>query len=82
MRNLLAAEYLKLRTTKTTWALLGATIVTTALAGGLAANNVVAHCNDAGIDVNRSSQIALAHNTLINTVITNNHETISSQNIE
>ena len=36
-------------------------------AGGLAANNVVAHCNDAGIDVNRSSQIALAHNTLINT---------------
>jgi len=32
MRDLLAAEYLKLRTTKTTWALLAATIVTTALA--------------------------------------------------
>ena len=32
MRDLLAAEYLKLRTTKTTWALLVATIVTTALA--------------------------------------------------
>ena len=32
MRNLLVAEYLKLRTTKTTWALLLATIVTTSLA--------------------------------------------------
>jgi ABC-2 type transport system permease protein len=32
MRNLLAAEYLKLRTTKTTWALLAATIATTSLA--------------------------------------------------
>ena len=32
MRDLLAAEYLKLRTTKTTWALLAATIGTTALA--------------------------------------------------
>ncbi|QHE85941.1 hypothetical protein [Hydrogenophaga sp. BPS33] len=34
---------------------------------GLAANNIVAHCNDAGIDVNASSDIVLAHNTLINT---------------
>ncbi len=34
---------------------------------GWAANNIVAHCNDAGLDVNRSSQILLAHNTLINT---------------
>lgn len=34
---------------------------------GLAANNIVAHCNDTGLDVNRSSQILLAHNTLINT---------------
>ena len=35
--------------------------------GGLAANNIVAHCNDSGLDVNHSSQITLAHNTLINT---------------
>lgn len=34
---------------------------------GLAANNIVAHCNDAGIDTNRSRQIILANNTLINT---------------
>jgi len=34
---------------------------------GLAANNIIAHCNDAGIDVNRSTDITLAHNTLINT---------------
>jgi hypothetical protein len=34
---------------------------------GLAANNVIAHCNDAGIDVNNSSGITLGHNTLINT---------------
>ena len=34
---------------------------------GLAANNIVAHCNDIGLDVNHSSQITLAHNTLINT---------------
>jgi Chondroitinase B len=34
---------------------------------GLAANNVVAHCNDTAIDVNQSNQIVLAHNTLINT---------------
>lgn len=34
---------------------------------GLAANNIVAHCNDVGLDVNHSSQIVLAHNTLINT---------------
>lgn len=35
--------------------------------GGVAANNVVAHCNDVGLDVNRSRDIALLHNTLINT---------------
>jgi hypothetical protein len=34
---------------------------------GLAANNVIAHCNDFGIDVNRGRNIVLAHNTLINT---------------
>ena len=34
---------------------------------GLAANNVVAHCNDVGLDVNRSRDISLVHNTLINT---------------
>ena len=34
---------------------------------GLAANNIIAHCNDTGIDVNRSLNIALHHNTLINT---------------
>lgn len=34
---------------------------------GLAANNIVAHCNDTGLDVNQSIQIVLAHNTLINT---------------
>jgi len=35
--------------------------------GGLAANNVIAHCNDAGIDTNQGRQINLVHNTLINT---------------
>ncbi|MDC8784976.1 right-handed parallel beta-helix repeat-containing protein [Roseateles koreensis] len=34
---------------------------------GLAANNIVAHCNDVGLDVNHSTHILLAHNTLINT---------------
>lgn len=34
---------------------------------GLAVNNVVAHCNDVGLDVNRSHDITLAHNTLVNT---------------
>lgn len=33
----------------------------------LVANNVVAHCNDAGLDVNRGRSVRLAHNTLINT---------------
>ncbi|MDR2113131.1 MAG: hypothetical protein LBQ62_08550 [Candidatus Accumulibacter sp.] len=31
------------------------------------ANNIVAHCNDSGIDVFKSSSILIAHNTLINT---------------
>ena len=35
--------------------------------GGIAANNIVAHCNDSGLDINNSSQIILAFNTLINT---------------
>jgi len=34
---------------------------------GLAANNIVAHCNDSGIDTNQANRILLAHNTLINT---------------
>ena len=34
---------------------------------GFAANNVIAHCNDFGLDVNRSKNITLVHNTLINT---------------
>ena len=34
---------------------------------GLASNNIVAHCNDFGIDVSRASKILVAHNTLINT---------------
>lgn len=34
---------------------------------GLAANNVVAHCNDVGLDANHSQAITLAHNTLVNT---------------
>ena len=35
--------------------------------GGVAANNVVAHCNDVGLDVNMSMHTTLAHNTLVNT---------------
>ena len=34
---------------------------------GLAANNIVAHCNDTALDVNHATHITLAHNTLINT---------------
>lgn len=34
---------------------------------GRAINNIVAHCNDVGIDVNRSASTFIAHNTLINT---------------
>ena len=34
---------------------------------GVAANNIAAHCNDFGIDVNRSTGIVVTHNTLINT---------------
>jgi hypothetical protein len=33
----------------------------------VAANNVLAHCNDFGIDVSRSASMLIAHNTLINT---------------
>ena len=34
---------------------------------GLISNNIVAHCNDSGIDINHSRQITVAHNTLVNT---------------
>lgn len=30
-------------------------------------NNIVAHCNDSGLDINRSAPVLVAHNTLINT---------------
>ncbi|WP_164885035.1 right-handed parallel beta-helix repeat-containing protein [Rubrivivax rivuli] len=36
--------------------------------GGVVANNVVAHCNDSGIDVFRSPGASVAHNTLVNTL--------------
>lgn len=35
--------------------------------GAVVANNVVAHCNDAGIDINKSRGVAVLHNTLVNT---------------
>ena len=35
--------------------------------GGVMANNVVAYCNDFGIDVFRSAGAIVAHNTLVNT---------------
>jgi hypothetical protein len=35
--------------------------------GALVANNVVAHCNDAGIDVNKGRAAVVLHNTLVNT---------------
>jgi hypothetical protein len=35
--------------------------------GGVAANNIIAHCNDFGVDINRSKGITIVHNTLINT---------------
>ena len=35
--------------------------------GGAMVNNVIAHCNDFGIDVFRSSGAVVAHNTLVNT---------------
>jgi hypothetical protein len=35
--------------------------------GAEVVNNVVAHCNDVGIDVNRSIEVRIAHNTLVNT---------------
>ena len=34
---------------------------------GIVSNNIIAHCNDFGIDVSRASKILVAHNTLINT---------------
>ena len=34
---------------------------------GTAVNNIVTHCNDFGVDVNRSSSILIANNTLVNT---------------
>jgi len=35
--------------------------------GALVANNVVAHCNDAGIDISKGRAALVAHNTLVNT---------------
>jgi hypothetical protein len=35
--------------------------------GGLAVNNIVAHCNDSGIDIHRATGMQVLHNTLINT---------------
>jgi hypothetical protein len=35
--------------------------------GAIVANNVVAHCNDAGIDVAKARRALVAHNTLVNT---------------
>ena len=35
--------------------------------GGLAANNIIAHCNDTGLDINKASKVTFAFNTLINT---------------
>lgn len=49
---------------------------------GVVANNIVAHCNDAGIDVNRSNQILVAHNILINTAGITLRDPISSARIE
>jgi len=34
---------------------------------GVIVNNIVAHCNDFGVDVNKSKNILIAHNTIINT---------------
>ncbi|MCV2367145.1 polysaccharide lyase domain-containing protein [Roseateles oligotrophus] len=34
---------------------------------GVASSNVIAHCNDFGIDINQSTSILAAHNSLINT---------------
>jgi parallel beta-helix repeat protein len=34
---------------------------------GIAINNIIAHCNDFGIYINKSNQTIIAHNTLINT---------------
>lgn len=49
---------------------------------GIVANNIIAHCNDVGIDVNRSNQILIAHNTLINTAGISLRNPISSADIE
>lgn len=35
--------------------------------GGVVANNVVAHCNDVGIDVSQALESLVIHNTLVNT---------------
>ncbi len=37
------------------------------LSNSLVANNVVAHCNDFGIDLHRARNALVAHNTLVNT---------------
>jgi hypothetical protein len=45
-------------------------------------NNVVAHCNDSGIDVNGSNQTLIVHNTLINTAGISVRQTQASARIE
>jgi hypothetical protein len=35
--------------------------------GGVVANNVVAHCNDAGVDISKAVASLVLHNTLVNT---------------
>jgi hypothetical protein len=49
--------------------------------GGVVANNIIAHCNDAGIDVNRSNQILVSHNVLINTAGISLRDPISSADL-
>ena len=36
-------------------------------AGGVMQNNIIAHCNDSGIDINQATAATVAFNTLINT---------------
>ena len=50
--------------------------------GALVRNNIVAHCNDSGIDVNRSNQTLIVHNTLINTAGISLRHAMASARIE
>jgi hypothetical protein len=46
------------------------------------ANNVVAHCNDVGIDVNHSQRTLVAYNTLVNTLGVLVREKPSTANVQ